>query len=128
MFNLLLRLNRFGRLVLSADERRASNWFGAAFLGALGALAGFALGWTPALPLALLLAVASACAGATFAVEGRSRKILASASAVLLACGTGAWALFSFKEPLSAPSGCILLLACGFLAFQVLAMTLLRRA
>lgn len=35
--NLLLRLDRFGRLVLSPEQIRASNWVGAALLGALGA-------------------------------------------------------------------------------------------
>ncbi|HEY9154694.1 MAG TPA: tetratricopeptide repeat protein, partial [Opitutaceae bacterium] len=33
MFNLLLRLNRFGRYVLSRDERVATNWFAACLLG-----------------------------------------------------------------------------------------------
>lgn len=35
--NLLLRLDRFGRLVLSPEQVRASNWVGATLLGALGA-------------------------------------------------------------------------------------------
>lgn len=128
MFNLLLRLDRFGRLVLSAGERRASNWFGAAFFGALGALAGFAFGWAPGLPLALVLAAASVCVAATFAMEGRPRKILAGASAVLFACGTGAWALFFFSEPPPDPSGCVASFMGGFIAFQFLAMILARRA
>ena len=33
LFNLLLRFNRFGRMVLSAEEIRASNWVGACVLG-----------------------------------------------------------------------------------------------
>jgi tetratricopeptide (TPR) repeat protein len=32
LFNLLLRLNRFGRLALSRDQRIASNWIGACFV------------------------------------------------------------------------------------------------
>jgi tetratricopeptide (TPR) repeat protein len=39
-FNLLLRLNRFGRLVLSREQTIASNWFGLCLLGALLGLAG----------------------------------------------------------------------------------------
>jgi tetratricopeptide (TPR) repeat protein len=35
LFNLLLRLNRFGRLALSAEQLTASNWIGACVLGGL---------------------------------------------------------------------------------------------
>jgi len=38
LFNLLLRLDRFGRLALSREEVRASNWFGAVLGLALAAL------------------------------------------------------------------------------------------
>src|SRR5262249_4178357 len=38
LFNLLLRLNRFGRLVLSREETVASNWVGGCLLSALVAL------------------------------------------------------------------------------------------
>jgi tetratricopeptide (TPR) repeat protein len=41
LFNLLLRLNRFGRLVLSREETVASNWIGLAILAALGCLGGW---------------------------------------------------------------------------------------
>ena len=36
LFNLLLRLNRFGRHALSQDQRRASNWFGLCVAIAIG--------------------------------------------------------------------------------------------
>jgi len=35
LFNLLLRLNRFGRMVLSDEQTTASNWVGGCILGAL---------------------------------------------------------------------------------------------
>jgi tetratricopeptide (TPR) repeat protein len=38
LFNLLLRLDRFGRHALSREEITASNWVGACFLGAIGGL------------------------------------------------------------------------------------------
>ena len=38
MFNLLLRLNRFGRYALSREETVASNWFGGFLAAALAAL------------------------------------------------------------------------------------------
>ena len=40
LFNLLLRLNRFGRLALSEEQYLASTWFGGSILLALLALAG----------------------------------------------------------------------------------------
>jgi tetratricopeptide (TPR) repeat protein len=43
LFNLLLRLNRFGRYALSAEETAASNWTGVALLAVLGAVLLFAL-------------------------------------------------------------------------------------
>jgi tetratricopeptide (TPR) repeat protein len=43
LFNLLLRLNKFGRLVLSPEQTMASNWFGLCLLFALAGLAGCAL-------------------------------------------------------------------------------------
>jgi len=39
LFNLVLRLNRFGRLALSREQTVASNWIGACLLPALGGLA-----------------------------------------------------------------------------------------
>jgi tetratricopeptide (TPR) repeat protein len=43
LFNLLLRVNRFGRLVLSREQTTASNWFGICLLCALIGLGGFVL-------------------------------------------------------------------------------------
>ena len=41
LFNLVLRLNRFGRLALAEEETVASNWLGAFLAGALLAFAGY---------------------------------------------------------------------------------------
>lgn len=41
LFNLVLRLNRFGRLALSREQVVASNWVGACLLLALACVAGF---------------------------------------------------------------------------------------
>jgi tetratricopeptide (TPR) repeat protein len=43
LFNLLLRLNRFGRLALSREQTVSSNWFGSCLFLALLALAGWLL-------------------------------------------------------------------------------------
>src|SRR6185312_7669612 len=39
LFNLLLRLNRFGRLALSREQRIESSWIGACFVAAAVSLA-----------------------------------------------------------------------------------------
>jgi len=39
LFNLLLRLNRFGRHALSQDQRTSSNWFGACVIGFFASVA-----------------------------------------------------------------------------------------
>jgi tetratricopeptide (TPR) repeat protein len=41
LFNLLLRLNRFGRHALSRDQRMAANWFGGCLAAFAGGLAGY---------------------------------------------------------------------------------------
>lgn len=55
LFNLLLRLNRFGRLVLSREQTIASNWVGSCVGLALAGLLGyFVAGYTPLLNVALV--------------------------------------------------------------------------
>jgi tetratricopeptide (TPR) repeat protein len=54
MFNLLLRLNRFGRLALSRQQLIASNWVGACALVALTGLASWAVGYENGLGIALV--------------------------------------------------------------------------
>jgi tetratricopeptide (TPR) repeat protein len=51
LFNLLLRLNRFGRLALSREQIVASNWLGATILFSLVCLGGFFLTRNPILEL-----------------------------------------------------------------------------
>jgi tetratricopeptide (TPR) repeat protein len=68
LFNLLLRLNRFGRFALGRDQRRQSHWVGAVLLAGLLALAygvaaphGYDVpGWTTAFGCLLLLMPVSA--------------------------------------------------------------------
>jgi hypothetical protein len=45
LFNLLLRLNRFGRLALSRDQIVGSNWVGGSLLVAFAALCAAAIAW-----------------------------------------------------------------------------------
>lgn len=120
MFNLLLRFDRFGRLVLSRDERHGTWWFGATFAVALGSLIWWPLGGGEFAVLnTIVWAMLSVCAAATFNRTKRPRLILAIYSGVLALFGLGGLALV-FANPESS----INLLTpffFGFLGFQFLA-------
>ncbi len=78
LFNLLLRLNRFGRLALSDRETSASNWVGALLLGGLGFLGLYA--WTASfilvLPAVYCLAMLLPVNAAISATRPRTRRLL----------------------------------------------------
>lgn len=96
LFNLLLRLNRFGRLALTGEQKTASNWFGLCLLLALISL-GLCLlvGWNTVFLLAamvfgfLLIPVA----GTFKAQKGWPRTVLAVATIALSLLGVGALGL-----------------------------------
>ncbi len=87
--NLLLRLDRFGRLALSAEETTATNWFGgmvlaATLCGAIGVI-GNSIYFSMA-AVALLLSVLPL--SAIFRCDpGWPRTAMASLTAVLVVCG-----------------------------------------
>ena len=89
MFNLLLRFDRFGRLVLSRDERRATNWFGACVLVLLGSLAWWATGNEVGMFAAIVSAMLSVSVAIVFNREGSKRAGFAIGAAVLAAIGFG---------------------------------------
>lgn len=118
MFNLLLRFNRFGRHVLSRDQRMATNWFGAAFFAALGCLVWW-LTTKSGLGLfgLLVLAPLSICLAATFLHTGRNRMILAWCTAAL--------AIAALASPFMPTEGPLLsIFFYGFIGFQFLANSL----
>ncbi len=126
MFNLLLRFDRFGRHVLSRDQRIASNWFGAAFFGALGCLAWWLIGKSELGLIGLVLfAFLSICIAATFLHTGRSRRILAWSTVGLAALGFTTVALLLLGHPSAVDLTNVFVL--GFLGFQILANTLRSR-
>lgn len=92
MFDLLLRLSRFGRHALSRDQRVASNWVGGILLLAVVSLGTFlATGRADAGIAALCLALLVLPVSSVFRAErGWPRMVLAAGSAVLalLACAT----------------------------------------
>ena len=93
MFNLLLRFDRFGRLVLSRDERRATNWFGAAVLVALAGLTLWGSGDDAGMFAAIVGAILSVCVAITFNRTEKKRAGFAIATLVMAAIGLGGVAL-----------------------------------
>ncbi|HTD85491.1 MAG TPA: tetratricopeptide repeat protein [Candidatus Binatia bacterium] len=101
LFNLLLRLNRFGRLALSREETIASNW-----LGVCMALALAMLGWwaVTQVNVALLGAMVFGfllipLAGTFYCESGWPRWAMAGGTAVLAALGIGALAIMWSNQP-----------------------------
>lgn len=86
LFNLLLRLDRFGRLALSREQLQASNWFGAVLGLALVALAaGLVTGSEPLLLVALGAAALILPVTAIFRCQpGWPRRIMAGYTALLV--------------------------------------------
>lgn len=111
MFNLLLRVNRFGRLVLSRRERIASTWFGLSLLPIVAAAVLWARGdsnWF----LFAVTAVLSVCVAITVTREQtRSRWIMGAATLGLAACAVG---MFTSGNP-----GLFSVFAFGFLGMQL---------
>jgi len=96
MFNLLLRLNKFGRLALSHEQVVASNWVGACVGLALLALAGcFAAGFNSPFVLgaALFGLLVVPMAGTFKCPEGWPRRLMAAYTAVMGVAGVAALAL-----------------------------------
>jgi tetratricopeptide (TPR) repeat protein len=98
-FNLLLRLNKFGRFVLSRDQIVASNWFGICLLLALASLvgyvvSGFGLFWFfSSMVFGFLLLPVSA----TFkCAKGWPRNVMAALSIGLAVIGVSAVAILAF--------------------------------
>lgn len=121
MFNLLLRLDRFGRHVLSSDQRVGSNWFGAMVLGGLAGLVWWLFQPAPvALGVMLGFAGLSVCVAATFNQNGKPRRKLAFGTALFAAVGIAALvAAVTGRHELAASLATIL--GMGFLGFQLFA-------
>ena len=109
LFNLLLRVNRFGRLALSREQTVASNWLGLGLLvGCAAVLAGVAISLSRfnevvgvfAFPGLLMLGLCIPVAG-TFQCEvGWPRTVMALATvAMWLAACVCAWLFWTVQTP-----------------------------
>ena len=90
LFNLLLRLDRFGRLALNRDQIVTSNWFGVSLLIALACLVGAVVTnraslWFLAVAF-VLLTIPVAATGGRSAENGRKVMALCTAGLAALAC------------------------------------------
>lgn len=127
VFNLMLRLNRYGRLVLSRDQTVASNWVGLSMLLAAGLfVAGLALANPQLLLAALIAGLLVLPISGTFLIDpGWPRHAMGWYTGGLILCGAGAAAapwlhnLLGYRaDPLS--SMLLMLFILGIFASQFL--------
>jgi len=86
LFNLMLRLNRYGRHMLTTDQRRGANFVGITLLSALIALiAGLARGDETVLLLALVIGLYVLVAASVFQVPRGWPRLVAFGAAAILA-------------------------------------------
>ena len=130
-FNLLLRLNRFGRYALSREQTVASNWFGLCLAVALGGLVmclvkGFVAPW---LIIALVFGFLLIPVSVVFRCHaGSSRNIMAGVTIVLALLGIGAILVrFVSGGPSDASSMLLGLFALGAMASTWIANILVMR-
>jgi tetratricopeptide (TPR) repeat protein len=101
LFNLLLRLNRFGRLALSREQVVASNWVGGCVLATILTIVAAVV---TKHGVAILAAVVSwllifPVAGTFSCAHGWPRKVMATYTALLAAAGVGGLALLAAEYP-----------------------------
>jgi tetratricopeptide (TPR) repeat protein len=100
LFNLMLRMNRFGRLALPPDKIVASNWLGWCLFIALVSLGGWiAVERSAWLASAVLFGMLLLPISGTFKCrEGWPRKVMAIYTAVLACVALAAIALFALAD------------------------------
>ncbi len=121
LFNLMLRLDRFGRHVLSGDQRIGSTLFGIVF----GALIAAVIVWLingsdVARFSAMTLAVLSLCVAATWNHRAKVRLVLGAATIGLALLGTIMILMIHSGHP-SAPQALQAFFYC-FIGFQLIAL------
>ncbi len=121
LFNLMLRLDRFGRHVLSRDQRLGSTLFGLVFVALIGAVAIWLInGSEVARFAAMTLAVLSLCVAATWSHRAKVRLILGAATIGLAVLGTVTTLMIHSGHP-SAPQALQAFFFC-FIGFQLIAL------
>ncbi len=121
LFNLLLRVSKFGRQALSHDDIVATNWFGGCGLVAIAACGIFAATWNE---LWLIAAAGAGCmlipiAGTFGRAPGRPRNRLAAYTLGLATVGLTALGLGFADHGMAGAVGVVFLV--GVVAFQWIA-------
>lgn len=94
LFNLLLRMNKFGRMVLNREETLASNWVGAFVGAALACLALGVAGWTGFYVGALVFGFSVLPLAAVFKCQpGWPRFAMSAYTVVVASAGLAGFAL-----------------------------------
>lgn len=123
MFNLFLRLDSFGRHVLSPEQRTATNWFGPVFVAALASTVWFFVTQSDAAFLCMFyLAALSICVAVTFMRRGKARLGLGLATLTL--AGLAALIVVPLLIYGKTTTSLLGYFALGFIAFQILANAL----
>jgi tetratricopeptide (TPR) repeat protein len=102
LFNLLLRLNRFGRYALSRSQTITSNWIGASLLLAIlsGVIWLITRNFTAVLAAVYFLVMVIGLAGAFRVQEGWPKWAMFAYTALLAVVGAGAVLCFHFGQSL----------------------------
>jgi tetratricopeptide (TPR) repeat protein len=101
LFNLLLRLNRFGRLALSREETIASNWVGACLLMSLAGLVSLLFGFESGLLIACMFGFLVLPLAGTFQLaRGWPRTMMACYTGILFAIGLTVIAVATIADSL----------------------------
>jgi tetratricopeptide (TPR) repeat protein len=129
LFNLLLRLNRYGRLLLSPQEISASNWAGGLLVGALLcglAAVGWQSGWW-AVGSAIALGLIIPAVSIAPCEAGWPRQMMTTYTLVMAAVGLLGWGLLRSAALQSIAIGLLITFGLGFMAASFVANILINR-
>ncbi|NEP18900.1 MAG: tetratricopeptide repeat protein [Leptolyngbya sp. SIO4C1] len=129
LFNLLLRFNRYGRLLLSKDELAASNWIGGLLLTAL-LIAGSAIAlqsWLVAVGCAIALGMIIPTSAVYQCSAGWPRQTMIVYSGSMAGLALLGWALLWIPTTQSGGIVLLALFVLGFLASSLVANVLVNR-
>ncbi|MEM6427026.1 MAG: tetratricopeptide repeat protein [Cyanobacteria bacterium P01_D01_bin.128] len=137
LFNLLLRLNPYGRMLLSKDELAASNWIGGLLAGALG-LGGGAIAlaltneaatqaWLMAVGVAIALGMIIPTAAVYQCSAGWPRRTMTIYSLSMAGIALLGWALLWVRAIRGAGIALLVLFFLGFVASSFVANILVNR-
>jgi tetratricopeptide (TPR) repeat protein len=131
LFNVLLRFNAYGRLLLSKDEIKASNWIGGLLLAAMGFVGGALVlkSWPVAIGGGLALGLIIPTAGVFQCEAARPRRIMLVYTVSMAVLGGLGWVLLMSPGEMVRNVGIValILFLCCFTAASFIANILVNR-